>query len=124
MVCVTITRDPTQVDIFLAVKIRDGLHKAVVEAIRVKAEDVELRVREVSRLDINSGPLSIEIDCGPGKESWRVNDCRSILLEINRLLILSDTIPKEFREKGRSNMWLRIYAKGASMPIGCPSDLH
>ena len=124
MVCVTITRDPTQVDIFLAVKIRDGLHKAVVKTIRVKAEDVELRVREVRRLDINSGPLSIEIDCGPGKESWRVNDCQNILLEINRLLLLSDTIPKQFREKGRSNIWLRIYAKGASMPIGCPNDLH
>lgn len=124
MVCITITRDPSQVDIFLAVKIRDGLHKAVVEAIRVKAEDVELRVREVSRLDVNSGPLSIEIDCGPGKESWRVNDCQNILLEINKLLILSDTIPKEFRKKGRSNMWLRIYVKGASMPIGCPNDLH
>lgn len=124
MVCITITRDPNQVDDELATRIRDGLHEAVVEAIKVKAKDVELRIRDIGPLDINSGPLTIDIDSGAGKDSWRVSNCQNILLEINKLLILADTIPKKFREKGRSNMWLRIYAKGASMPIGCPNDLH
>ncbi len=124
MVCATITRDHHQVDDQLATRIRDALHKAIVETMKVKAEDVELRIREVGPLDINSGPLTIDIDSGPGKDLWRIADCRNILLEINSQLILGDIIPRKFREKSRSNMWLRVYAKGASMPIGCPHDLH
>lgn len=124
MVCVTIKHDPSQIDIELAVQIRDGLHKAIVEAIKVKAEDVELCIQQTGPHDVNSGPLAIAIDSGPGKESWRVDECRNILLEINRLLTLDDVVPKEFRKKGRSNLWLRIYVKGASMPIGCPDYLH
>lgn len=124
MVCVTITRNARRVNGDTVSRIRDALHEAVVEVMRVKPEDVELRIRETSRLDINSGVLTIEIDTGPGKDGWRLAEGREIILKINEFLIKRDVVPKDLQRKGKSNMWLRVYAKGASLPIGCPDKIH
>lgn len=118
MVCATITRDPVQVDDELTVQIRDGLHEAIVKEFRVKPKQVEMRVREVGPLDINSGPLAIDIDSGPGVDSWRIEECPKLILRITSFLIANGIVPKEFWPEGKSNIWIRIYAKGASMPIG------
>lgn len=124
MVCVTITRNARRVNGDTVTRIRDALHEAVVEVMRVKSEDVELRIRETSHLDINSGVLAIEIDSGPGKDGWRLTEEREIILKINEFLVKRNIVPEQLQRKGKSNMWLRVYAKGASLPIGCPDELH
>lgn len=122
MVCVTITRDPRWVGYDTTIAIRDAFHRAVVDVINVKPEDVEVRVRQVEPIDLNSGRLAVEVDSGPGKEGWRIDECPEILLKLNRAV--AGVVPKELCQKGKSNMWLRVYAKGASMPIGCPELIH
>ena len=122
MVCVTITRKAGVVDDASVIKVRDALHLAIMEVMGVKFQDVELRVRDQNRLDVNSGWLAVEIDTGPGKNERRIAQCRDILLKLNEA-IKSSILP-QLRGKGISNLWLRIYAKGASMPIGCPKQIH
>lgn len=124
MVCVTITRNPVLVNNKTAVAIRDALHRVVVKVMKVKSEDVELRIRKIGPFDINSGVLAIEIDCGAGKDEWRIEKCPDLLLGINEALVAEDVVPKDLLHKGKSNVWLRIFAKGASMPLGCPDDMH
>lgn len=122
MVCATINRDPRRVDDNLAKEIRDGLHKAIVEIFKVKPEDVEIRVRNLSVLDLNSGALAIDVDSGPGQENWRLDDIKYLLMGLNKAL--EPIVPQKYRNKRKSNLWLRIYAKGVSMPIGCLEELH
>ena len=124
MVCATITRDPILVNTQTARAIRDALHRSIVKTLDVKGEDVEIRVRKIGPLDINSSALGIEIDSGSGKDGWRIEKCPDILTQINQHLVAENVVPKDLCAKGKSNVWLRIFAKGASMPIGCPDDMH
>ena len=130
MVCATITRDPNQVSDHTALCIRDGLHSAIIDVFGVEAPDVEIRIREIGPLDLNSPPLAIDIDSGPGKELWRIEACHDLLLKLSEKLLKYvevlkyAEIPELYLQKGKSNIWLRIFARGASMPIGCPADLH
>jgi hypothetical protein len=124
MVCATITRDLKAVDDEMAKALRDALHEAITDVFEVKADDVEMRVRETGALDLNSPPLAIDIDSGPGKGSWRIEECRDILLQLNQRLVAARVVPDYMQQKSVSNVWLRIFVKGASMPIGCPELLH
>jgi len=90
--------------------------------VKVKSEDVEIRVRDKGPLDLNSGELAIEIDSGPGSDGWRLVVCADILREINAAL--APVVPERLRRKGSSNMWLRVFTGGASTPIGCPKMAH
>jgi len=104
------------------VGIRDALHASIVETFAVKPDDVEVRFYGMHKLNLNSGELAIEIIAGPGKNNSRIDDCRSMLVQINRAI--EKIVPKELRKKGKSNIWLLIGAKGSSMPIGCLEFIH
>jgi hypothetical protein len=122
MVCVTITRDPLRLGAEVVLAIRDALHEAIVKAVKVQTKDVELRVRNVGLMDVNTPPLAVDIRAGPGKGDWRLGACKELLLAIDELVL--PVVPDEFRVPGQSNIWLTIYAKGASMPFGRPDLLH
>lgn len=122
MVCVSITRDPKHVNRKLKRKLGKALHKAVVDVFAVKRKDVEIRHFVADRDNINTPPLAIEVDSGTGRRDWRLKDCEQILLDLNKAI--EGVVPKRFKAKGKSNMWVRIFAKGKSMPIGCPDERH
>ena len=124
MALITIRRDKKWVTKKESLAIRNAFHRAMVKVLKVKPKDVEVRLRKIKRHDLNSGRLAIEIDTGPGNDSLRIKQCYNILLRTNAHIIADDVVPKRLRKKGRSNMWLRIFAKGASMPIGCLDDMH
>jgi hypothetical protein len=121
MVCVHITRDPKVIGDALVVKIRDSFHRAVVKVIKVNEEDVELRVRDCGRFDVNTAALAVDIDCGPGKDNWRIEVCRTLLEEISESVMADKVV--EIGPDG-SNVWLRVFVKGASMPLGHPDRIH
>lgn len=79
-------------------------------------------MRNQGPLDVNSGWLAVEIDTGPGKDNRRIAQCRDILLKLNEAI--ENSVLPQLRGKGISNLWLRVYAQGASMPIGCPKQIH
>jgi translation elongation factor EF-1alpha len=103
-------------------RIRDALYKAVVVSANLKPEDVEVKLRVLDKDNINSGALAIEIDSGPGKRNRRVIMRRTILLALNDAIV--GIVPAKFCKKGESNLWLRFFLKGISMPIGCPELIH
>jgi hypothetical protein len=124
MVCVSIWRKPRVVKRKAAIAIRDALHDAVVKVMRVKKEDVELRIRKIKRDDVNSGLLAVEIISGPGKDNWRAESVRQIRLDIDSFVMERGVIPAKLQKKGKSNGWLLAGGQSAAMPFGCPGDLH
>lgn len=119
----TIWRDPKLVSDKKAVTIRNHLHKAMVEVLRVKPEEVELRVRDIGRLDKNYMPVGIEIDTGTGKDQWRVNARVDIATRIAAAINRSRAIPATWQGPNGPYVWLRV-CESAFVPIGHPEALR
>jgi len=115
MVCVTITRDKDVVDGPIVEEVRDELLKAIVKVMKVKSEDIEVAVRDMSARDRNLGKLNIVIE----GEEWQLERYRTTLLQLNAAI--EKLVPEDLRKKGQSKISIRPLPRGKSMPIGCPN---
>ena len=120
MPLVTIYRDPKDVPDEMAVTLRDFLQRAVSYVLRVKLDEVEVRVRDVGPLDINYSPIGVDIDTGGGKDDWRVNSRLELAKLVAERVAVSNIIPGKLLNPDKSFVWLRIFAS-AFVPIGYPT---
>lgn len=121
MPLVTIWRDPQIVDDETAVAIRDILLQAVARTLQVPEKNIEVRVRDTGRLDINTVPIGIEIDTGPGKDRHRINERRKLVSQIADHLFKTNILEHEWMGPDKSYVWIRIF-ESSFVPIGHPEN--
>lgn len=107
-----------------AIRIRDIVHAAVAAHLKMKEDDVLLRVNEVGPLDKNYSIISIEIDTGPGKKGCRQKGRARLAKAISADIVATGVIPQEWIGPLKSDLWLRILGGSAFLPIGRPDLAH
>ncbi len=120
MPVVTIWRDPKLVDDEMVVKVRDIVHTVVARHLKVKDDEVALRIQQVGPLDKNYSIIGIEIDTGPGKDDWRQEQRVDLGKSIATGIVVANIIPFDWLGPGKSDVWLRILGGGAFVPLGRP----
>ena len=115
----TIWRDPKLVDDKKAVAIRDVVQWAVRETLDVSLDEVEVRVRDIGRLDINYMPIGIELDTGTGKNRTRVKRKKELATEIAERISRAEVLKPEWIGPDKSYIWIRI-CESSFVPIGHP----
>lgn len=115
----TIWRDPKLVDDKKAVAIRDVVQFAVQEALGVNLDEVEVRIRDIGRLDINYMPIGIELDTGTGKNRNRVKRKKELATEIAGRIARAEVLEPKWIGPDKSYVWIRI-CESSFVPIGHP----
>ena len=115
----TIWRDPNLVDDKKAVAIRDVVQFAVQETLGVSLDEVEVRVRDIGRLDVNYMPIGIELDTGIGKKRNRVKRKKKLATEIAERIFRAEVLEPEWVGPDKSYVWIRI-CESSFVPIGHP----
>lgn len=115
----TIWRDPKLVDDKKAISIRDVVQFAVQETLQVELGEVEVRIRDIGRLDINYMPIGIELDTGTGKNRNRVKRKKELATEIADRISRSEVLNPEWVGPDKSYVWIRI-CESSFVPIGHP----
>lgn len=113
----TIWRDPKVVDDKQAVAIRDVVLWAFRETLDVNLDEVEVRVRDIGRLDINYMPIGIKLDTGTDKNHNRVKRKKGLATEIADRISRSEVLKPERIGPDKSYVWIRI-CESAFVPIG------
>lgn len=102
-----------------ALRLGDAMVKIVARHLKVAPREVEVRVRNFKRHDINCPTVGIEIDTGNGAKRWRLTERKQIALRIEKDLADTKLIPSKFLSPSGPYLWLRILGS-AFVPIGFP----
>jgi hypothetical protein len=103
------------------VAIRDIVQFAVQETLKVNFDQVEVRVRDIGKFDVNYMPIGIEIDTGTGKGRRRVKQREALATEIAARIHRTGVMEDAWLGADRSYVWIRM-CESAFVPIGFPDS--